>query len=101
MDYPTPAEHTLTRKDAGRRLTVTVGENIRLSLPEAATGFRWVLAADATALRTVKDETVASALPRGGAGERVFTLEALRPTSTVLRLEKRRAWDGKVADEFA
>jgi predicted secreted protein len=93
--------YLLTHADAGRRITIRVGERIRVSLPEGTTGFRWALAAETDALRQVGDKVDARVNPRGRPGERLLTFEALRTGDFVLRLVKRREPDRTVADEFA
>jgi predicted secreted protein len=94
------ANHFLTQNDSGRKITVQIGERIRISLPEGATGFRWALVADTNVLRQVDDDVVAELFPRGHAGDRILLFEAVSSGATSLRLQKRRDWDGNVADEF-
>jgi inhibitor of cysteine peptidase len=91
----------LTSEDAGGRRSVSVGERIEVRLPERpTTGYRWQADVDASALRQVDDRYEGEAAPRGAAGVRSLTFEALRPGRARLRLASRRAWEGEDDDEF-
>ena len=87
----------LGTSDSGSRLPLRVGERASVRLSETATtGYRWrrpAEDADDGVLAIVEDDQDGPADPRGAGGERVFVLEAVRPGTAIVRLEKSRSWE--------
>jgi inhibitor of cysteine peptidase len=77
-------------------LAASVGDEIRLELPEnPTTGFRWQLGAiDDSILQLRTDDFVpATGAAIGGGGRRLFRWAALRSGVTDVRLELKRPWE--------
>jgi len=96
----------LSASDSGSHLRVRVGERASVRLPETATtGYRWHRVADGAeneVFTIVEDGSDAPADPRGAGGQRTFVLEAARPGTAILRLEKSRSWEsGAPVEQFS
>jgi predicted secreted protein len=94
---------TLGPSDSGRAVRLRPGEAVTVRLPEnAATGFRWEVAEHDPDLVEI-DSSADYPDPRvGSGGEAVFTVRAMRPGETRLRLARRRSWEdpAKAAETF-
>ena len=68
-------------------------------------GYRWHRVADGAeneVFTIVEDGSDAPADPRGAGGQRTFVLEAARPGTAILRLEKSRSWEsGAPVEQFS
>ncbi|WP_159105844.1 protease inhibitor I42 family protein [Ideonella sp. B508-1] len=89
---------TLGPADNGAQVTLGVGAQLRIALPESpTTGFRWRLddaaAQAACGLLTLMDDAYAGPAPglAGGAGQRVWTWQAMAPGQVQLQWVLRRA----------
>ena len=91
--------------DNGRLVAVSVGDSVRIELPEnPTTGFRWQMEpsslGDVSALRLQSVEyQMAVAAGVGGGGRRVFRFSAVARGHVGLRLELLREWEGQAARE--
>ena len=88
-------ELTLTDADAGRKVSVRVGDVIMLHLPEnAAAGYQWRTSHDDPAhveVRRERYDTVNAST--GSAGIAVWKLTAKLPGSARIELKKSRPWE--------
>ena len=86
----------------GAAVTASVGDQVRLELPEnPTTGFRWQLVTfGAGLLRPLGDEYVPSGgTAVGSGGLRVFRFSAASPGAADIRLELNRPWETQPARE--
>lgn len=87
---------TITQLDAGKSVTLGLGETVAISLDEnPTTGFRWELAAgtDPT-LELLSSEYLAAPGARvGGGGQRLWTFKAKKSGEVRLMLKRRRGWE--------
>jgi inhibitor of cysteine peptidase len=91
----------LTREDSGRHCSVNVGEQVTLTLPETpTTGYEWKAEVDPELLRELENRFDPDSAPRGAAGARIITFEAIAVGPTPLRCDRRRAWEGTAAEQF-
>lgn len=96
----------LSERDNGRVVTVRVGEEVRVALPEnATTGFRWAMDHVDGDVIEVLDEDVAYGAGTAGSGTAgsaavgsggvvVFRFRARKPGLGELRLKHWRHWEG-------
>ena len=90
------AEIAVGEAQNGSSLTMTVGDELKLELPEnPTTGFRWQPGGiDDSILQPRTDDFVpAVGAAIGGGGRRLFRWAALRPGITDVRLELKRPWE--------
>jgi inhibitor of cysteine peptidase len=87
---------TLTDADNGRSLDAHVGDTLLLRLPEnATTGYRWSFDGLDTTIASARDGDYArSSGAVGSGGEVTWTLTAIAPGTTKLRLKLWREWEG-------
>ncbi|MBX7215141.1 MAG: protease inhibitor I42 family protein [Thermoflexales bacterium] len=94
----TPAQ-TLTEQDAGKTVTVKVGDTLRVELDgNVTTGYNWIPAAQTPALLTQREPTSVtpqSALP-GAPGKIVLQFVASATGQTRLKLDYKRIWETDV-----
>lgn len=88
---------TLTQADKGKSITVRIGDEIVIMLPEnPTTGYRWAI--DQTDENILVAQTPAFSPTPGGAigggGTRTFTFTAKKPGTVHLQLKLLRAWQG-------
>jgi inhibitor of cysteine peptidase len=88
---------TLTQGDKGKSITVHIGDEIIINLPEnPTTGYRWAIdKMDATVL--VSQNPTFSSTPGGAIGSggtRTFTFIAKQPGTVHLQLKRWREWQG-------
>jgi inhibitor of cysteine peptidase len=89
-------EIVISERNKGQTFNVRQGDPIVFSLAEnPSTGYRWEIAIeDAHVVKLQGSDFVTS--PRaniGAGGTRTFTLEALLPGTSMVRLTLRRAWE--------
>jgi predicted secreted protein len=87
--------HRISEGDADRALTVSVGDDLVVELPQTGgTGFVWSVEAEPAVLSVASDTLRRrSALP-GATGDRVLLLRAAGPGTTTLTLALGRPWPG-------
>ena len=95
----------LTRSDSGKMLEAHVGDTLVLRLDEnPATGYRWTMEEhDGEVLETQSSVYApVSGTGVGGGGQRVLTFQARKAGRVILRLERRRTWEGdtSAAEQF-
>jgi inhibitor of cysteine peptidase len=86
----------LSEKDDGRVVTVHVGEEVRLALPEnASTGFRWAMdPADGDVIEVLGQDAAYASNAVGSGGLAVFSFRARKPGKAELRFKHWRHWEG-------
>jgi copper homeostasis protein (lipoprotein) len=98
---------SLILADAGRALTVPVGQRLVLRLAlKAGTGYRWAAVGGAGAALAQEGEpnTVpapAAAATLGAGGWQVWRFQAVRPGRQTLRFEYRRPWEQRPPAQVA
>ena len=91
---------TLSEKDDGRSIDLTVGDDIEVSLPEnATTGYRW--AVDRTDDAVVNLVSTRPNYPSGGAvgsgGQVSFVFRGGKPGTGAIALKQWRPWEGDLS----
>lgn len=90
----------LTLADAGSRHTLSIGEEVRVQLPETpTTGYVWTAQLDDDALEVVDDHYDVAETPRGAPGLHTFAFRARRAGPTTLALVQSRAWEQGAVEE--
>jgi predicted secreted protein len=85
----------LNEAAAGRPVNVTVGERIKIMLPEnRTTGYRWQVGGDCSRILSEEENqaTAGSGQP-GAGGTRVWVFAAKAEGQCELRFESARAWE--------
>ena len=80
----------------GSTVALTPGDTIELCLPETpTTGYRWQVIADGSPACAIAGAAVAAASPSvpGRAGERCWTVTAIRDGAGEIALQRRRSWE--------
>lgn len=95
----------LTRADSGKMLAAHVGDTLVVRLDEnPATGYRWTIETHDEEVMETQNIVYAPGpgTAVGGGGQRVFSFKARKAGRVVLRLERRRAWEGdtSAAEQF-
>jgi len=85
----------LNEAAAGRPVNVTVGERIKVVLPEnRTTGYRWQVGGDCSRiLSEEEDQATAGSGQPGAGGTRVWVFAAKAEGQCELRFESARAWE--------
>ena len=93
-----PDPLTVTQADAGKSVSLAVGQRLMVHLSEqAGTGYGWITAADSTPLLKFEDGSVASgATIPGGAQMQVLVYSAVAAGKGTLKIEYRRSWEKDV-----
>lgn len=78
-----------------------VGDRVTLTLGETpTTGYEWFAEVDVERLQEIENRFDGDTHPRGAAGSRIITFEALEAGPTTLRCNRRRAWEDDAAEQF-
>jgi inhibitor of cysteine peptidase len=90
----------LTGADSGKMLEAHVGDTLVVRLDEnPATGYRWTMEKHDEVVMETQSIVYAPVHGTGvgGGGQRVLTFKARKAGRVILRLERRRAWEGDTA----
>ncbi len=89
----------LSPSDDGRTVTVDVGDDVVVRLPESpTTGYRWEIVRADPPLTVADDAFELGAEPRiGSGGERLITIRADRPGTGRIELKHWQAWEGEAS----
>lgn len=92
-------ELVLTPAQNGDHLTVRVGDELVVSLPEGgSTGYRWTVASlDTKRLRMESEKYEPGSRAVGSAGTAVLRIRTTAPGSTRLELKKARPWESSTS----
>ena len=85
----------LNEAGAGRPVTISIGEQLRVTLPEnRTTGYRWRVGVEcARILAEEDDQSKSPDGPPGAGGERTWVFAAKTEGQCDLRFESVRAWE--------
>lgn len=86
----------LSVADNGKTIDLRVGHSVLLRLPEnPSTGYGWTLDADSRLVEIGEKRYVHSAETVGSGGESQWSIKAVVPGATTLRLKHWREWEGE------
>jgi predicted secreted protein len=100
-----PAGITVTRADCGRQIVLGVGDILKVELPShGGTGYQWSLTAPGAPYLKLLAQTSQNvgAVRPGSPLRQIWSFQAVRPGSTVIRLAYFRPWEGvdRAAERF-
>jgi inhibitor of cysteine peptidase len=85
----------MTEADDGKTFRVQVGDTMDLSLQEnAASGYRWTFESLDSKMIAMQGDYGGSSHPVGSGGTMKWTLKAIMPGTTEVRLKLWRHWEG-------
>ena len=86
----------LSVADNGKTIDLRVGHSVLLRLPEnPSTGYGWTLDADPRLVEISEKRHVHSAETVGSGGESQWSIKAVAPGTTTLRIKHWREWEGE------
>ncbi len=91
----TPDPLTVTQADAGKSVSLAVGQRLSVHLSEqAGTGYSWITAPDSTPLLKFEGISIGSgATMPGGTQIQVLSYSATAAGKGTLKIEYRRSWE--------
>lgn len=88
----------LTAADNGRTVELHVGSEIVIQLPDnPSTGYRWEIDSDAACVSVERQHFEQQSNQVGGGGATSWTLRAITPSVTSVKLMLWRPWEGERA----
>ena len=91
----TPDPLTVTQADAGKSVSLAIGQRLSVHLSEqAGTGYSWITASDSTPLLKFEGSSVTSTATMPGAAEiQAMVYSAVAAGKGTLKIEYRRSWE--------
>lgn len=87
---------TLSASDNGKTITLSVGTQAELRLPDnPSTGYRWTFKGDTSLIGIEEGAYIQLSNSVGGGGERQWFLKAKNPGRTTVLFKRWREWEGE------